>query len=338
MTAPAPATPDTDRPVSHRLSSTLLGLALPLLVLIAGAVLTLSWRDQMPEQIATHFGRGGRVDGFERVVPFVTLMTGIFAVLVVGAWVLAFYRGQDGSTRRVAVGFSLGMSWFGATIVVGTGLLNRGLTDAREVGDVDPVITVAIVGGLLLGTVVALLAPRDPHRPADAGTPVDGPTLTLGAQERAAWTGRVRSRVALIAGVSSVALITFLTIALDMVALGVLAVVLAVALAGTTLCTVTVDGRGLRVRSVVGWPRVTIPLDEVVAVRAREVRPFREFGGWGYRVGLSGTVGVVARTGPAIEVARAGGRVFVVTVDDAETGAALLATLAGRERDEDPAG
>jgi hypothetical protein len=125
MITPAPATPATDRPVGHRLSSTLLGLVLPLLVLTTAVVLLLSWRDQLPEQVATHFGPGGQADDFGPLVPFVALMVAIFAALVIGAWLLAFFRGQDGSTRRVAVGLSLGMSWFGGTILVGTGLLHR---------------------------------------------------------------------------------------------------------------------------------------------------------------------------------------------------------------------
>ena len=57
-----------------------------------------------------------------------------------------------------------------------------------------------------------------------------------------------------------------------------------------------------------------------------------EFGGWGYRVGRGGRVGVVLRTGEALQVQRTGGRAFVVTVDDAATGAALLNTLAARSR------
>jgi hypothetical protein len=330
MTTPTPAAP-----VTHRLSSTLLGLVLPLLVLVAATVLTLSWRDEMPAQIATHFGPGGHADGFGAVVPFVALMAGVFALLVIGSWALAFFRGQDGSTRRIAVGTSLGMAWFGATILVGTGLMHRGLTDAADVGDVDPVITVAVVGALVLGAGVALLLPRDPHRPADPGTAVDGPTILLGDQEHAAWIGRVGSPVGVVAGVASVVLVGILTIALDMPVFAVLAVVLGVLLGATTLYTVTVDHRGLRVRSVAGFPRVTIPLDEVVAVRTRDVHPLRDFGGWGYRVRFDGTVGVVARSGPAIEVERAGGRRFLVTVADAATGAALLTTLAGRGRDGD---
>jgi hypothetical protein len=58
----------------------------------------------------------------------------------------------------------------------------------------------------------------------------------------------------------------------------------------------------------------------------------REFGGWGYRVGTDGTVGIVVRTGEGLRIRRTGDRSLVVTVDDAATGAALLNTLADRAR------
>lgn len=47
---------------------------------------------------------------------------------------------------------------------------------------------------------------------------------------------------------------------------------------------------------------------------------------------VTGATGVVLRSGEAIEVQRTGGRRFVVTVDDAQTGAALLGTLVARSR------
>ena len=56
-----------------------------------------------------------------------------------------------------------------------------------------------------------------------------------------------------------------------------------------------------------------------------------EFGGWGLRLSVEGRFGVVLRQGEAIEVTRANGRRFLVTVDDAATGAALLQALIARD-------
>lgn len=54
------------------------------------------------------------------------------------------------------------------------------------------------------------------------------------------------------------------------------------------------------------------------------VNPMGDFGGWGLRLSVDGRVGVVLRTGEALQITRRKGRPFVVTVDDAETAAAVL--------------
>ncbi|OMQ13877.1 hypothetical protein A7K94_0220525 [Modestobacter sp. VKM Ac-2676] len=75
-----------------------------------------------------------------------------------------------------------------------------------------------------------------------------------------------------------------------------------------------------------------MPLAEVAEAGVTDVRPFRTFGGWGYRVGRDGRAGVVLRAGAALEVVRGNGRRFVVTVPGAAQAAALLNTLATRQR------
>jgi hypothetical protein len=95
---------------------------------------------------------------------------------------------------------------------------------------------------------------------------------------------------------------------------------------------VTVNRDGLTVRSAIGKPRFRVPLEEVIKAEVVAVRPMREFGGFGIRGDGHGRVGVVIRTGEMLQVHRTGDRIFVVTVDDAATGAALLNTLAGRAR------
>ena len=92
------------------------------------------------------------------------------------------------------------------------------------------------------------------------------------------------------------------------------------------------DGTGLTVRLLIRRPRIQVPLDEIIEAEVVTVRPIAEFGGWGLRIGAAGRAGVVLRSGPALQVTRTSGRAFVVTVDDAQTGAALLNTLAARAR------
>ena len=71
---------------------------------------------------------------------------------------------------------------------------------------------------------------------------------------------------------------------------------------------------------------------ELVRADVRDVRPFREFGGWGWRVGRGGRVGVVLRAGESLLVERTGGRSVVVTVDGARAAAGLVNSLADRSR------
>ncbi|WES64942.1 hypothetical protein P0L94_02445 [Microbacter sp. GSS18] len=107
--------------------------------------------------------------------------------------------------------------------------------------------------------------------------------------------------------------------------------VLLIVLAATTVAFhVRVDDRGLSVESVAGVPRFRVPLGDVTSAAAVDVVPMGEFGGWGLRWAPGRRFGVVLRTGAAIEVTRRDGRRFVVTVDDAGTGAALLEALAER--------
>ena len=94
--------------------------------------------------------------------------------------------------------------------------------------------------------------------------------------------------------------------------------------------TVRVDARGVRVRSVIGVPWVSIPLDQITSADVIEVQALAQYGGWGIRWALNGRIGVIVRSGEALEVHRAKGLDLVVTVDDAGTAAALLNALVTR--------
>lgn len=321
----------TRTPVPHRGASTLLGLVPSLAVLVATALLVLSWRPDLPDPVAIHFKPEGP-DGFGSVESQVALLLGVFGPVAVGAWLAAVLLGRESMTRRIAVGFGTGMSVFGSVLVGGMIGVQRGLDDAALTPDIDPVITAAVVAGVVVGGLCALLMPRDPRAPATEPGPVDGPRVVLGAHERAVWTNRVVSRAALgVGGLATVGVGASAAVG-DLPAMYLLAAGLGALVLATAVVVVTVDGTGLTARSPLGWPRYRIPLDEVVGVAVTQVHPLRDFGGWGYRVRLGGGVGYVVRTGEGIEVERTNGRCFVVTVDDAATGAALLTTLADRAR------
>ena len=60
------------------------------------------------------------------------------------------------------------------------------------------------------------------------------------------------------------------------------------------------------------------------------MRVLGEFGGWGIRFGRGRRLGIVMRSGEALDVQNRNGSALVVTVDDAATAAALLKAVAAR--------
>ena len=92
---------------------------------------------------------------------------------------------------------------------------------------------------------------------------------------------------------------------------------------------VSVDARGLRVRyGLLPWPVTSVPLDDIRRAERIDLRPL-QWGGWGYRGSRKAfrRAAVVLRGGDAIKLQLTDGSEFAVTVDDAATGAALLADL-----------
>jgi hypothetical protein len=97
---------------------------------------------------------------------------------------------------------------------------------------------------------------------------------------------------------------------------------------------VSVDMRGLRIRyGVLPWPVTSVPLDDIRRVERIDLVPL-QWGGWGYRGSRKafGRAAVVLRSGDAIKLQLTDGSEFAVTVNDAATGAALLAELLGQQQ------
>lgn len=316
----------------HRLSTTLLALLPSAALLTTAGLVAWSWRDELPDPVATHFTADG-ADGFGSFGSFVSVMLAVFGAVAVVGWLIALVRGQASITRRIGVGLAVGMSAFGASTLLGTLNASRGLADAGQAGSVNGVIVVSTLAGLVLGGLAAWAVPGD--RPDPAHGAVSGPHLPLSSHERAAWSRQVTSPVGLAIGGASTVTMLVLAIVLRMPALILIAALLGALLATMLAFRVSVDASGLRLRSALGWPRTQVPATEIVGVEVTDVSPFREFGGWGVRVGRGGEVGWVLRAGEGIRVQRTGGRDLVVTVPDAATGAALLGTLAERARPDD---
>ena len=94
--------------------------------------------------------------------------------------------------------------------------------------------------------------------------------------------------------------------------------------------TVRVDSTGVRARSSIGVPTITIRLADIVSADVLDVNSFTEYGGWGFRWGFNGRMGVIVRSGEALEIRRRRGLSFVIAIDDAVSAAALINSLVAR--------
>lgn len=313
----------------------LLVLGGPAAVGLAGLLLLLGFRDQLPDPVAVHWGADG-ADGFASPDRALLLVwTGPVAGAAFGALTLAVYR-ADQALRRHAASLATGFATFVTAVVVGSLWQQRGLADATAAQDPDLVLVVALLLTLAFGVGAAALAPGDRPGAAVATGPVPAasPRVPLGPDERVAWSAWTAASPAVLT-VLAVALLPLAALAAAGIAPLFLLLVLLLVLVLTTAtmsARVWVDQRGLTVRSPLGWPRHWVPLAEVAAAAAVDVHPLRDFGGWGYRIGRGGRSGVVLRRGPALEVTRGDGRRFVVTVDGAAEAAALLTALTARAR------
>ncbi|MCC2321857.1 DUF1648 domain-containing protein [Cellulomonas xiejunii] len=325
MTAPRPTPP-------HRLATTVTTLVVPLLLLLATVVVALSWTPRLPDPLAVHWDASMRPDGFGSLKDAIAIPLLFVPLFALGMWALAFWAGRDDSVRRLSAGFATGLAVLVSVVVLGSLSVQLDLADAADAPGIGHVTVWAFGGGILAGVLAALVVPRGRPMPSDAPVDPSAPRTNLAPGEPAAWSRSVTSPAGAWVGAVAVLVNVVLALVLRTPAMLLVGAGIALLLVSTLVLHVSVDGRGLVARSPLGWPAVRVPLDEVVAARATQVDPFGEFGGWGYRVGAGGRAGFVLRKGEAIQVERTGGRVMVVTVDDAPTAAALLNTLADRAR------
>ena len=101
-------------------------------------------------------------------------------------------------------------------------------------------------------------------------------------------------------------------------------VVMLLAVLGSTDWRIRVDAAGLHVSSILGFPRWTIPVGDIAEAGTTTAVALSEFGGWGVRWAGRGRIGIITRSGSALEVRRRDGSSLTITVEDAAAAAALL--------------
>ncbi|WP_420370423.1 DUF1648 domain-containing protein [Curtobacterium sp. L1-20] len=293
------------------------------LVVVALAVAALSIGPGLPTRVATHFGADGTADGWGSPWPFFWVATA-FAVLAAGLAVGAL-RARDRRTWATVLlvtnllGGTLGTAWI-AVAVVNT-------TTADPVFPMWWALVVLPVSVLVAApSVVALVRAAGPVPARDV------PPLDVGPDAHVAWRARIGSPWLALVGVASLAggvWAAWTTASVSpgtAVVTGALLVVAGLAVLVLARVEVTVDRRGLRLTSTLTRiPVMRVPLARIESCGWEQVSP-GQWGGWGYRISGRG-VAYVVRSGPGLVARLRGGGTRMVTVPDAERGAAALGAL-----------
>jgi hypothetical protein len=319
----------------------LVGLLIPLALAVVAVAVQLSWLPMLPEPVAIHWSGSGP-DGFAPAwtYPVLTACLAIGLPLLFAAIARGAARaGEWGPNLRFLGAVSLGTSLGLALALTWSVAMQRGLTDAATA----PGVGVPLLAGLGLGLVAGVVGwyAQPGVSSSGAAAPEPATAMSLADGERVVWlrttTMSRGGMAALVAGLLALAAAVFATALtgpdrrLPWI-LGAALVIFLFAALSTTVFRVRVDEQGLTVRSGLGVPRFTVPLADVATAEAAHVQALAEFGGIGIRSAPGRRFGVVLRSGEALRVRRSDGREFVVTIDDAATGAALLTALAARER------
>lgn len=320
---------------SHRLAITLGALLVPLVVVGVTVALALSWRDELPNPVASSWS-SGRITGTSSLNGvLIATLTPVLAIAL-AAWLVALFVGRTTAVRRFAAGFACGLAVFICGLTVGMLAIQRGLTSADQAPGLGASLAVAAGAAVVVGVLVAVAMPADAPLKATGRVPADAPRARIAGTAGASWSGTVTFGQPGLA----VGLVVSLVVAFGVIGWFaktpwiVIPLVIALAVVGLMLgrWTVRVDDEGLLARTAIPRPRLWVPLNEIESAEVAQISPLRDFGGWGYRIGRGGRVGVVLRTGEAIVVHRSGDREVVITVDDARRGAALLNSLVEHTR------
>lgn len=283
---------------------------------------------RLPDPLAVHWGAGGEPDGFVSPASYPWLALALHAGITGFLALLATIPSRSVVGERVLPGVPLAMSWFMGVLLVGSAASQVGADGSAPFpGWALAGALAAGVLGWLVGRMVAGPVPEAAITSEPA--PVGMPRLALAPGTTAVWSGAtptspVLRALAILVAISGIAI----GWAVHWVVALLLLPVALLMLASSTF-TVTVGPAGIRVRGLMGVPRLRVPLEQIASVSPGTVDAF-SFGGWGMRAALSGESAVITRSGPALVVERTDGAVLRVSLDHPETAASLAATLLDR--------
>ena len=290
---------------------------------------------RLPRRVADHWTLAGTANA---TMPKLTafLILGLLAVpglaLVLFGWA-AVRRAAPPPARaaggRILIGtaliplglFIMGISTSSVILVAVANLGGGGLRSASvgPAGWAGPLAGTALLAGC---------AGYALRRYGGLGAAAGEPRSSLGLRpgERAVWIGRARARWAWPAGVLLAAAGLIAGIAVRQWTPGTVLLIAGVLTLGFTSVRVRVAASGVTVGyGALGLRLTRIPLRRIASAAAVDRTPFA----FGYRGSLLlyGSAAAVLRRGPALRLTLRNGKTFLVTVDDAATGAALLNDL-----------
>ncbi len=310
-----------------------IGGVFPVAVAIVATILMVSWLPELPDPIAIHWSGAG-ADGFGEAVPFVfapLVLTAMFSTFAV-AW--SWKPLPSGKLTWNQKFLQVTSVWFGIGLSVAftaSVALQRGIPDARDAPDVWPSLAIGAAIAFFLAAVAWFLLPASESVTSQGTEPRP---IDVQGDERVSWSRSAKLSAAplLVTGLAVLVALTIVvvtvTVSSNSLVFGAAIVAFVSVLALTNFWwRVSADRRGFIVKGLFGWPRRRIPLDRITEVAVVDIDPTREFGGWGWRWSGDGRSGIILRAGEGIEVTQSNGKRFVVTVDDAKTGAGVLAAL-----------
>lgn len=317
-----------DHTTAHR-AALIATIWVPLAVVVASEAVVIAVGATDEPRLIVHWGADG-----ERYGPWWT-----YAILVaaIGLPVIAFIGFFIARATRMA-----GTNAWMPAIAMGVTVFHAlGMGAGSVVLNASPLApALPLTGGLVLAIVGALLTWWLLPREAPASTSVEpADTLPVKPGEVAVWTGRVDLPawfISFIAAVAALLIALGLTLLLTArwhpLPIFIVPAVLLTVLLTTGQFVVTAGPRGFLARSVLGWPRLSVPAADIARAGVVQIDPMADFGGWGIRWVIGphgkGRWGIVTHRGTSLEVVRRDGRSIVVTVEDPGTAAAVLETYA----------
>lgn len=282
--------------------------------LVASLVVFLVALPALPNPVAIHWNPAGVADVS---APLWTIPVSAIALLLLGfALTRVFSVGKEPSMEAFAL---IGMSGGLATAIVGvTTSANHGLADWPQADEIGLLAIVVLFGLPALGLVGGIILGRHwyPIKTIPRRIGRDD-VIDVEPGERVSWVGRAR--------VKGVPLVAFAAAVLLLFALPELPLWVFVLIAGVGVVFSQVEAHvtndGVRIR-LGGISVRRFPLKQISSAAPIDVDP-ASFGGRGWKT-LPGRTSLILRAGEALAMTLADGRQFVITVDDAPTGSALL--------------